>query len=165
VFSPNVDGPIPSVPAGSIEHTFDTERHGAVMAVTSVEQLDEGLPSSWEQFQAFLIEGLADRPPGLSLAEDLLSIDLAAASAETRVDVLIEWDRMESWVAAQKARATAAVAGPEPDKPGGDDWPRYGFGAALAVAPGTAHHRIVAARALTGRLTDTLAALAAGRIR
>jgi hypothetical protein len=101
----------------------------------------------------------------LSLAEDLLSIDLAAASAETRVDVLIEWDRMESWVAAQKARATAAVAGPEPDKPGGDDWPRYEVGAALAVAPGTAHHRIVAARALTGRLTDTLAALAAGRIR
>src|SRR5688572_1442869 len=55
---------------------------------------DAGLPS-WEEFQAVLVEGLAERLPGVELAEDLLAIDLAAADDSTKVEVLKAWARSQ----------------------------------------------------------------------
>lgn len=92
----------------------------------------------------------------------LAGLDLAALDDVAHLVVLRTWHRVAAWVAAQEQLALVAVAGPQ--APAGDDWVAEEVAAALHLAPSTAARRIRAARSLTGRLSDTWAALAAGRI-
>jgi len=92
----------------------------------------------------------------------LAGIDLAGLDERSRVEALQLWARAAARVAGHEQAALAAVAGPGPETP--DDWSREEVAAALHLAPGTAQARIDRARALTGRLAATGAALHAGRL-
>jgi hypothetical protein len=91
----------------------------------------------------------------------LAAIDLAGLDEHSRVVALQLWARAAACVAGHEQAALAAVAGPAPQTE--DDWTREEVAAALHLAPATAQSQIDRARALTGRLSATGAALRAGR--
>lgn len=92
----------------------------------------------------------------------LAGIDLTALDDMSQLVVLKIWHRVAAWVSAQEQRSIVVVAGAR--RTTRDDWSREEVAAALHIAPSTALKRIIAARELVGRLQETWAALATGRI-
>ena len=83
---------------------------------------------------------------------------------ESRVDLIRAWARVAAWVDAQQQVALAAVVAATEDCGLTGDDARHEVGAALRLSPGSAYDTVQRAAALTGRLSDTLAALARGVI-
>jgi len=104
----------------------------------------------------------ADPCPALTGA--LTGIDPAALDPDTRVDLIRAWARLAGWVDAQQQVALAAVVAATEDCGLTGDDARHEVGVALRLSPGTAYATVQRAVALTGRLTDTLAALRRGEI-
>jgi hypothetical protein len=128
----------------------------------------------WEQRGATLVpaaetgrrlvaKALAAEPDPV-LAGALAGLDPDTLDGETRVDLIRAWQRMAAWVDAQQQVALAAVVAATEDCGLTGDDARHEVGVALRLSPGSAYDKVQQAAALTGRLTDTLAALGRGQI-
>ena len=102
--------------------------------------------------------------PGPVLAGTLAGLDPAALDGETRVGLIRAWQRVAAWVDAQQQVALASVVTATEDCGLTGDDARHEVGVALRLSPGSAYDKVQRAAALTGRLTDTLAALRRGEI-
>ena len=94
----------------------------------------------------------------------LARIDPASLDPGARVDLIVAWERAASMVAAHQQRALASVVDATTSVGMAGEAARFEVGAALRLSPHTAADRTMVAAALTGPLTDTLDALASGRI-
>ncbi len=102
--------------------------------------------------------------PGAVYAGCLAGLDPQVLDGETRVDLIRAWQRVAAWAEAQQQKALAAVIAATEDAGLTGDDARHEVGAALRLSPGSAYDAVARAAALTGRLTDTLAALERGEI-
>ena len=104
-------------------------------------------------------------PLGLVDAVTALSgVDPQLLGGSSRVDLIRGWERVLAMVAGAQQVALAAVADATAALGLRGMEARHEVGAALRLAPGTAAERTEVALALTGRLTDTLAALRRGDV-
>ncbi len=94
----------------------------------------------------------------------LARIDPASLDRRARVDLIVAWERAAAMVAAHQQRALASVVDATTSVGMAGEAARFEVGAALRLSPHTAADRTMVAAALTGPLTDTLDALASGRI-
>jgi hypothetical protein len=109
---------------------------------------------------------LATLTTGADAVASPTRIRLDDLSDEGRVDALIAWEKLASWVQAQQYRVLAAMAdnpvllGGKPDK----GWVREDVQAALGVSAEIASDRLTLAGELVHRLPDTLAFLESGEL-
>lgn len=143
---------------GRIEHMFDTRGK-----VDSDGGVAGGIGSA-------TLDPLA-LPPGPALAAALAGVDPARLDLDDRIDLLRAWSRLESWVAAGKARAMAKVAalGVDEATDEGLRWRGLDVGAevvatALRISPRAAQSQVAWASVLTESCPATLDALSAGAI-
>ena len=94
----------------------------------------------------------------------LAGLDPAELDGDTRVDLIRCWQRIAAWVDAQQQVALASVVAATVDCGLDGEMARHEVGVALRLSPGAAYDKVARATALTGRLTDTLAALGRGDI-
>ncbi|MDP9396781.1 MAG: HNH endonuclease [Actinomycetota bacterium] len=117
-----------------------------------------------------VLERVLAAGPGVDALRLLTVIDPQTLGGFARVQFLQAVQAQECWVAAVQQRALVAVAGAVPSRSPGapylcvDEPQREEVAAALRLSGATAQARIELARALTGRLPGTLAALGAGEI-
>jgi hypothetical protein len=109
-------------------------------------------------------------PVGAELFRLLEAVDSHALDEGGQIRLAQQWARVEAASAGRKIAAVAAMAGPPPtveelarDR-GKPDFTDYEVGAALRLGGTSAQRFTVAARALAGKMTGALAALAAGRL-
>lgn len=110
------------------------------------------------------LESAVGAQPGPALMVQLAALVPDELEEHARVLLLEAWERQARWVAAHQSAAMAAVAGPPPGSSEDEDWARASIGPALGLAPGTALCQLAVARALSGRLGATAAALGRGEI-
>src|SRR5487761_2419646 len=114
-------------------------------------------------------------PPGPDCVQALADVDPKGLSASAQVDLLIAWERQNSWLASRVQHAVAAVgdrveAAMEAVLDSRDDAglpmraAHAEIGMALGLSDVTASKRLMTARALTVDLPAVQAALAAGSI-
>lgn len=96
--------------------------------------------------------------PGPDVMRALTGFDPAGLDASGQVLLLQAWERQAAWVQAAQQEVIVAVGGP----PGAEDWGREEVAAALRLSASTADRRLQVARALSGRLAATGAALRSG---
>lgn len=113
-------------------------------------------------------EALPDVPPSAELAADLSQLDLSAHSDCELFEILRAWTRVESWVAAHRARVIATAAPcrsiSTPEGYGLCDPEREAVAVALKVSPRAAENDIGLARALVDTNQQTIGALEVGAI-
>ena len=148
------------MPAASVVHVFEELLAEEPARLVELED------------RAGLLACLSAAQPGAHVMQVLVLLDPLSLSADERVDYLLAWERCAAWVAAQSARALAAMGRPVPgEEPTAlsraraeEDWVREEVAVALRLSPGGAHRRLELARALDERLGSTWAALARGEI-
>ena len=121
-------------------------------------------PVPAEEPGRMLVERALAAEPGPALAGALAGLDPAGLDGDTRVDLIRAWARLAAWVDAQQQVALAAVVAATEDCGLDGDDARHEVGVALRLSPGSAYDKVQRAVALTGPLTDTLAALRRGEI-
>lgn len=136
-------------------------------------------------YSADVIAAARVAPPSAHTLGVLAAIDPVTISPAEQIDLLVALDHHASWVASVRARAMAAVAGPDPshddaqddDAESGcagapfaadpfrvDDPVREEVAVALAVSGVAAGNQIAVARDLGGKLAGTAAMLEVGSI-
>jgi len=106
-----------------------------------------------------LVERALQADPCPVLGAALTAVDPADLDGDSRVDLIRVWQRLAAWVEAQQQAALASIVAATEDCGLEGDLARHEIGAALRLSPPSAYDRVRRARALTGRFTETLAAL------
>ncbi len=147
--------PLPPDPFAADDDDFDEDAFWEARGATLVPAAETG---RWRVDAALAAE------PGAVYAGCLAELDPRVLDGETRVDLIRAWARVAAWVDAQQQVALAAVVDATEDAGLTGDDARHEVGVALRLSPGSAYDTVQRAAALTGRLTDTLAALRRGEI-
>jgi hypothetical protein len=113
---------------------------------------------------AALAERAATGPVDLGLLAELAAIDPGTLDGDLRVSLIVAFERAKACLEAAQQRALASVIDATEDTGVDGAFARHEVGAALHLAPGTAHDRTRVAAELTSRLPATLAALEQGLI-
>ncbi len=150
-----LDAPLPPDPFAAADDDFDEDAFWESRGATLVPPAETG---RWRVDAALAAE------PGAVYAGCLAELDPRVLDGETRVDLIRAWARVAAWVDAQQQLALAAVMDATEDAGLTGDDARHEVGVALRLSPGSAYDTVQRAAALTGRLTDTLAALRRGEI-
>jgi len=150
-----LDAPLPPDPFTADEDDFDEDAFWEQRGATLIPPAETG---------RWLVDAALAAEPGAVYAGALANLDPQALDGETRVDLIRAWARVAAWVDAQQQVALASVVEATEDCGLTGDDARHEVGVALRLSPGSAYDHVQRAAALTGRLSDTLAALRRGEI-
>ncbi|HYJ54401.1 MAG TPA: DUF222 domain-containing protein [Mycobacterium sp.] len=150
---------------GAAGETSLADPVGSAGSSGGLELTDESDPAGLARLVARVADGADPDGAPIRLVDAvavLSAVDPQVLGGASRVDLIRGWERVAAMVAGAQQVALAAVADATAALGLRGMEARHEVGAALRLAPGTAAERTEVALALTGRLTDTLAALRRG---